>query len=62
MAEYIHVYHDVEERNRSTFHGHEDVRSLVHTVLEDSATVLIIRDGDNEKRFVLAPADRKEGA
>lgn len=54
MAEYVYVYHDTEERHRSTFHDYENVSSLVHAVIEGNAPVLIVRDGNREKRFIFA--------
>lgn len=53
MAEIVQVYHDKEQRHRSTFHTYEDVRGLVRTIIEDDAHILIVRDGKREKRFVL---------
>lgn len=35
MAEYVYVYHDIDEKNRSTWHRYEDVGSLVRGVLQD---------------------------
>lgn len=57
MAEYIQVYHDKSEQNRSTWRRHEEVGSLARGILQDSAQVLVVSDGENEKRFALLESE-----
>ena len=59
MAEYIRIYHDKDERHRSTYAHYDNVAELVRGILTSEATVLIISDGSNEKRFV--PEDSQNG-